>query len=69
MATEPKGRYNNQTIVHYFKRAILLNNRVAEQYLAYYYYNNNEYDLAEQTLQQCSKTNPECKTAYQKLFE
>lgn len=69
MATEPKGRYNDQTIIHYFKRAILLNNMVAERYLAYYYYNNNEYDLAKQTLQQCSKTNPECQTAYQELFK
>lgn len=69
MATEPKGRYNNQTIIHYFKRAILLNNMVAERYLAYYYYNNNEHDLAKQTLQQCSKTNPECQTAYQELFK
>lgn len=69
MATEPKGRYNDQTIIHYFKRAILLNNMVAERYLAYYYYNNNEHDLAKQTLQQCSKTNPECQTAYQELFK
>lgn len=69
MATEPKGRYNDQTIIYYFKRAILLNNMVAERYLAYYYYNNNEHDLAKQTLQQCSKTNPECQTAYQELFK
>lgn len=68
MATELKRGYDNQTIIHYFKKAIMLNNSVAEQFLAYYYYNNNEYDLAKQTLRQCSKINPECKTAYQKLF-
>lgn len=69
MATEPKGKYNKQTIIHYFEKAILLNNSTAELWLAYYYYNNNENNMAKNTLLNCSKTNSECKTAYQELFE
>lgn len=69
MATESKKNHNHQTIVKYFTRAISLGNSDANLPLAFYYYSIDELSLAEQTLQQCSKTNPECKTAYQKLFE
>lgn len=69
MATEPKGKYNQQTIIHYFEKAILLNNSMAELWLAYYYYNNNEDNMAKNTLLNCSKTNSECEKAYQELFK